>query len=155
MSIENEVADWAQIPLFAALEYNARRMIGFSGETRILRRDDVVFRQGDASDGGYILLNGEIELRAAEESIPAKIIAPPALIGELALMTQTTRPVTATARTPSAVLKISRDLFQRVLKENPRSARQVRALVEARLAELTKTMGESAARNFADVPEAD
>ncbi len=155
MTYENEAADWAKIPLLGALEYNVRRQIGFYGETKILRRDEVVFQQGEPSDGGYILLNGQVELVAAERSIPPKMISPPALLGEMALLTQTIRPTTAIARAPSAVLKIPRELFQRMLKENPRSARQVRTLVEARLTEFSQRMQAASADNFIDAPSVD
>ena len=41
------------------------------------------------------------------------------------------------------------------LKENPRSARQVRTLVEARLTEFSQRMQAASADNFIDAPSVD
>ena len=48
------------------------------------------------------------------------------LIGELALLTETARPVTATAREPSTVLRIPRTLFLKMLEGYPDAARELR-----------------------------
>jgi CRP-like cAMP-binding protein len=48
------------------------------------------------------------------------------LLGETALVVATKRPVTAIARQPSTVLRISRALFLRVLEEYPASAERLR-----------------------------
>ena len=151
MSIEDDLRDLARIPLFATLEFEARRQIVFAGETRILRYDDILFRQGERSDAGYLLLNGRLEIEAGRGVRGQKVISPPSLIGEMALLTETERPVTILARAPSTVLKISRLLFHRVLKENPRSAAQVRSLVELRLRAYSQELEATRRNNFSDV----
>jgi CRP-like cAMP-binding protein len=60
-------------------------------------------------------------------------VGPQNLIGELALITETRRAVTAVAREPSSVLKISRGLFHRVLREFPKSAETLRQKMEKNL----------------------
>jgi CRP-like cAMP-binding protein len=154
MSLDSDLRDLARIPLFAALEYEARRLLAFSAETRILRTDDVLFRKGERSDGGYFLLAGSLEIDRADGSAARKIINPPILVGELAILTDTERPATVTARAPSTVLKIPRHLFQRILKEHPRSAMQTRALVESRLTSFARDLGEARKANFLDTSEA-
>ena len=56
-----------------------------------------------------------------------------ALLGETALIRDTTRPVTAVAQDPSTVLRISRTLFGRVLREHPDSAVRVQRFLAQRL----------------------
>ena len=46
------------------------------------------------------------------------------LLGELALLTETVRPVTATANEPSTVLRIPRTLFLKMLEGYPDAAAQ-------------------------------
>jgi CRP-like cAMP-binding protein len=149
MSLNDDIRNLSRIPLFGELEPEALRLIAFAAETRILRAGDVLFNRGDESDGGYIVLTGAIALDPIGDGGPAvKIVGPTALIGEIALISQTERPVTAIAREPSTVLKITRALFHRMLKEFPVSARRLRAAIQARLDAFTKDLDEMRQRSF-------
>ncbi len=138
MSLEDDVRDLARNPTLRELESEALRLIAFSAETRILRAGDILFRRGDASDGGYVIRSGTIVLERDEG--PPAIVAAPALLGDMALITETRRPATALAREPSSVLKISRTLFHRVLVEYPNSAMRVRAALADRLRVLAREL---------------
>jgi CRP-like cAMP-binding protein len=141
MSLGDDIRNLTSIPLFAELEPEALRLLAFAAETRILRAGDVLFHRGEVSDCGYIVLTGSIALDTAGDGGPAvKILGPNTLIGEIALISQTERPATALAREPSTVLKVSRALFHRVLKEFPVSANHVRAALQARLVEFTQEL---------------
>lgn len=127
MSLEDDIRQLGRIPIFAQLDADARRLLAFSAENRILRAGDVLFRRGDLSDGGYFVLSGSVALDFSNETARSVQIARPhCLIGELALIVETERPATALAREPSGVLKISRTLFSRVLKEYPECAERIR-----------------------------
>lgn len=130
MALVDDVRDLARNPTLRDLEPEALRLIAFSAETRILRAGDILFRRGDASDGGYVVLSGSIALEADG---PATIARAPMLLGDTALITETRRPATALAREPSSVLKISRALFHRVLTEYPDSAARLRRTLADRL----------------------
>jgi CRP-like cAMP-binding protein len=126
------------------MDPEALRRIAFGAETRILRAGDVLFRSGDKSDGGFIVLSGSVAVdekhdgRAEPHAIP-----PDSLIGEAALLVETERAGTAIAREPSTVLKISRDLFRRVLRDDPQSAMRVRAVMSEELKSLVGQLGKS------------
>lgn len=142
MGLEDDVDILARIPAFAAIEPEALRLIAFSAETRILRAGDVLFRRDDISNGGFVVLAGSIAMDASGDgAAPARIVRPPGLIGDLALVTQTRRPATAIAREPSTVLGISRQLFHRVLREFPNSAEQLRQSLRTRLMQFTEELG--------------
>ncbi|MEA2870974.1 MAG: hypothetical protein QOH67_950, partial [Hyphomicrobiales bacterium] len=64
---------------------------------------------------------------------------PGTLIGELALLTETKRPVGAVAREPSSVVRISRQLFLKMLDGYPDAARRMRDAIAARV---NQTAGE-------------
>ena len=143
MSLGDDIRNLTRIPLFAELEPEALQLIAFAGETRILRAGDVLFHRGEASDGGYIVLTGSIALDAVGDGSPAvQILGPNTLIGEIALISQTERPATALAREPSTVLKVSRTLFHRVLKEFPVSAKRLRTTIQTRLLNFTQELDE-------------
>jgi len=141
MALQDDITRLARVPLFAALEPDALRLIAFSAETRILRAGDVLFRRGDTSDGGYIVRTGSIALDIDDGGAPAAQIARvDDLIGETALITLVERPVTAVAREPSTVLKVSRKLFHRVLQEFPESAVRLREALSERLVSFTREL---------------
>jgi CRP-like cAMP-binding protein len=137
MALVDDVRDLARNPTLRDLEPEALRLIAFSAETRILRAGDILFRRGDVSDGGYVVLSGSIAL---ETGGPATIVRAPMLLGDAALITETSRPATALAREPSSVLKISRTLFHRVLTEYPDSAVRLRRTLANRLDALSQDL---------------
>src|ERR1700724_526928 len=138
MGLEDDVSQLARIPALAVIEPEALRLIAFSAETRILRAGDVLFRRDEISNDGFVVLAGSIAMDASGDgAVTARIVRPPGLIGDLALLTQTRRPATAIAREPSTVLRISRLLFRRVLHEFPDSAERLRQSLRARLLPFT------------------
>ncbi len=127
VTLEQDIRRLSAIPLFADLGAEALRLIAFSGETRIFRTGDVLFRRGELADGGFVLLVGSIALDPVGDGRPARqVVGPGTLIGERALISALPRPTTAIAREPSTVLKITRRLFYRILNEFPGSADRVR-----------------------------
>jgi CRP-like cAMP-binding protein len=142
MALEDDIRDMARLPIFQEIEPEALRLLAFSAETKILRKGDVLFRRGEPSDAGFLVLSGSFQVDAPSKRDGAEfVIQAYSLIGEMALLTSTERPATVTAREPSTVLKISRAVFHRVLKEHPKSAIRVRASLESRLARFTGAVG--------------
>jgi CRP-like cAMP-binding protein len=126
------------------MDPEALRRIAFGAETRILRTGDVLFRNGDKSDGGFIVLSGSVALDEKNDGTPPSHMIPPdTLIGETALLIETERAGTAIAREPSTVLRISRDLFRRVLRDDPQSAVRVRAIMAEELKTLVTQLQQS------------
>ncbi len=134
MTLEDDIENLTRIPLLAIFEASALRMLAFSAETRLLRGGDVLFRRGEASDGGYILTMGSISLDPDGDGGPESLIVGAwTLIGETALITTTTRPSTAIAIEPSTVLKIARPLFHQILEQHPATAARTRDYMRDRL----------------------
>jgi len=154
MALEDDIGKLSRNATFAALEPDALRLIAFSAETRILRAGDILFRRDEPSNGGFVVLSGSIALDASDlGASTARIVRPPALIGDIAMLTQTVRPATAIAREPSSVLRISRQLFHRVLNEYPASAERLRRSLAARLSDFTREL--DAVRQSAFAPAED
>lgn len=144
MALEDDIRKLSRISLFRALEADALRLIAFGAETRILRAGDILFRKGDRSDAGFIVLSGSVALdEKSDGSPPSHIVRPESLIGEVALLVETERLATAMAREPSTVLKISRELFHRVLREYPESAKRLRAAMANQLRSFVRELEES------------
>lgn len=124
MSIDDDVALLERIPTLHLLGGVALRMLAIGSEQRDLVRGDILFRQGDEADGGFVVQRGSFRV---EDDTGAEMIAGPgALIGELALVVPMKRPSTATALEHSSVIRVARSLFQRVLESDPAAARRLR-----------------------------
>jgi CRP-like cAMP-binding protein len=132
MSIQDDARQFTQIPFLANLEPRALELIAFSGETRIMRRGEILFRRGDQADAGYVVLSGRLTLDPGDGREPVSVL-PGALVGEMALVVETERKTTATVAESSGILRIPRPLFHRVLRENPASAIRLRAFCAKRL----------------------
>jgi CRP-like cAMP-binding protein len=149
MSLEQDLRNLSKVPIMQVLEEDARRLLAFSGEAKVLRAGDILFSTGEPSDGGYVLTRGSVSLsRGDESSSKSRVILPVSLIGEIALISETTRMATATAREPSAVMKISRSLFHRILHEYPQSAEHLREIISKRLRNFSLELERTRVRAF-------
>ena len=134
MALDDDIALLARQPLLGLMERDALRLVAFAAESRILRAGDVLFRSGEMSDGALLIVSGAVALTTGEDGAPADEIAGSgALIGELALFTAIKRPVTAVAREPTQLMKLSRSVMRRVLAEFPDSAQALADAVSERL----------------------
>ena len=142
MGLDDNIGRLASNPAFAMIEPEALRLLAFSGDTLILRAGDVLFRRDEISNGGFVVLTGSVALdTSGHGASTARIVRPPGLIGEYALLTETRRPATAIAREPSTVLRISRPLFLRILQEFPESAERLRQSLSERLGQFIGDLG--------------
>ncbi len=141
MALDDDIDNLTRLELFAAFEPDALRLLITSAETQRLRAGDVLFRRNEASDGGYILAAGSVGLRGEDDGgRPERIVRPVAVLGEIALVAATRRPIGALIREPSIVLKISRSVFHEVLEQYPSTAARVRALFQKRLLAFAETL---------------
>ncbi len=139
MALEDDIATLSQAPLFNLLEKDALRLVAFASETRSYREGDVLFKKGDRSDGGYVVTRGSIALDAAEDGSPAVFVAGPgALVGQAALFARIERRAMATAREPSAIIRVTPSLMRRVLEEFPDAAAAIHEAMAEELTRLTE-----------------
>src|SRR5918912_821902 len=111
MALDDDIATLSRAPLFHLMEPEALRLLAFAGEHRALRAGDVLFRKGDKADGGFVVTKGAIAVDAEAGAEPF-VAERGALVGQTALFSRGgERPATATARVPSAVLRISPTLM--------------------------------------------
>ena len=137
MGLDDDIAILAAAPVFGFLDRDARRLLTFAGDRRELAEGEPLFRRDDASDGGYIVMSGAIELVPPGKGADAVVAGRSALIGRNALFAVGKRPADAVAMVPSEVMRISPSLMTRVLKEFPAAADAIHASLADDLAELT------------------
>lgn len=134
MSLEDDIKILSRQPLLGLMEHEALRLVAFAAESRILRAGDILFRTGEGSDGGYLVISGAIAMSSGEAgAVPVAIAGAGSLVGELALFSAVARPATAMAREPTQVMKLSRSVMRRVLTEFPGSAAAIAQAISVRL----------------------
>ncbi len=126
MSIEDDIAFLERVPSLAVLGRDALRILAIGAESRYLHDGNVLFSQCEAADGGYVVQEGSLSLAPVRGESEPVTVGPGTLLGEFALLTETTRPVTATAREPSTVIRIPRTLFLKMLEGYPDAALRLR-----------------------------
>jgi CRP-like cAMP-binding protein len=141
MSIEDDVRLLSSVPTLAQLGMDALRVLAIGSETRKLRHNETLFRAGDTADAGYVVQQGAIRVSSQGAGGHQEAVAEPGtLIGELALVIEMPRPSSAVAAADSAVLRISRSMFLRVLEGHPDAARRMRDNLANRLSEAASDM---------------
>jgi CRP-like cAMP-binding protein len=135
MALEDDIAFLDRIPTLHLLGKEALRLLAISVETIKLARGDILFEEGQPADGGYIVVSGELVLQGANDrkgEAPLKARRG-MLIGETAMITDTTRPSTAIATESTIVFRIPRVVFMRILEGEPQAAVALRRLVATRV----------------------
>jgi CRP-like cAMP-binding protein len=130
MTLDDQIALFSQIPLFEGFDTQHLRLLAFGAEERKLIKGSKLFTHGMYSDGGYIIADGRVDLLHENGIEIFGSYSAGALIGELALISDSTRFGTAVAKSEVLTFKISRALFHKMLSEYP----QIANLLQNRLA---------------------
>jgi CRP-like cAMP-binding protein len=134
MSLEDDIAFFEQVPTLAVLGKNALRVLAIGAETRSLPSGAVLFYAGEPADGGYIIQSGLILLEPGTPLDGREMtLRSGALIGESALLTDVASTATAIAKEPTVLIRISRNLFKKMLEGYPAAAMKMRDMMAGRL----------------------
>src|SRR6202035_433134 len=132
MTIEDDIAFFERVPTLGLLGRDALRILAIGAESRYVHGGEVLFGAGDEADAGFVIQEGSFSLSAGGAGDEPLVVGRGALIGELALITETKRPATATALEPSTVLRIPRGLFLKMLDGYPSAAEKLRDILATR-----------------------
>src|SRR6185436_2473683 len=130
MTIEDDIAFLGRIPALAILGHDALRILAIGSENRYVHEGVSLFGEGETADGAYVVQEGSFDLVAQNGA--AATVGPGALIGEIALVAEIKRPVSAVAREPSSVVRIPRQLFLKMLESDATAATRMRDALAAR-----------------------
>ena len=137
MAIDDDISFYERVPTLGLLGRQALRILAIGAESRYVHGGDVLFSAGEDADGAYVIQEGSFLLATSEDD-EGVTVGPYTLLGELALLTETKRPVTATALEPSTVLRLPRSLFMKMLEGFPDAARKLRDAMAARTDQSTR-----------------
>lgn len=129
MSLEQDMARLAAVPIFSVLSRDALRLLAFAAEPRALKQGELLFRRGEPAEGAHLVVTGSISLEAArEENHPPAPAGPGTLLYERALLIPLRYAARGVAAEPTTVLRIGRTPFRRMLTEHPEPAQQFRKI---------------------------
>jgi len=137
MSLDRDIDLLRNVLLFSEFSADQLRLLAFSAEKRTLRAESVLFRAGERADTGFVVIKGTVELQRAGKggAVAKEQYGPGSLIGELALVTQSSRSATAVAIEDVEVIAVRRATFRRMLQEYPELAAGLQRRMVERLKE--------------------
>ncbi len=152
MAFEREIELLGSVPFLKGIATEAIKLLAFSAEVRDLEDGAFLFSKGEEAEGGFIVMSGRVDL-VDDSRVPVVIkdrVGAGALLGELALIIETHRPVTAIAVGRTRVMVIRRTLFNRMLVEYPEFGRVLHLRISERLGQLAPDL-ERLGRAFAAI----
>jgi CRP/FNR family cyclic AMP-dependent transcriptional regulator len=142
MSLEQEVELIRRFPIFSKIQPAMQKLLVFSSERLNYDAGQVMFNAGDMGDAAYIVIDGSVEISVPTPGGPIVVnkLGRNDIIGEIAIFGDVPRTATAKALTPVETLKISKELFEKVIRENPDAALELIRVLAARLANTTNQL---------------
>jgi CRP-like cAMP-binding protein len=116
-----------QSPLFRNLDEAERAQILMIGRVRPVHTGEVIFKEGDAGDGLFIVLKGSIRIskRSATGEEALAVLEPPAYFGEMALIDLASRAADAIANEPSELFFIPLQDLQALIESQHKVALKI------------------------------
>lgn len=135
MDLAEETDLLRKIPMFAKMETSKLKLLAFASEIVSFRDGDIVFNSGDSADYAYVIMDGSVDIITETDSGPVVTgtLAQNQLIGELGLLNNTPRIAKLVANGNLRAMKITADMFFRILRENSEVALDVIRMLSNKL----------------------
>lgn len=132
---ENVVSDiLKKVPLFSVLSDSELRELAAIGSTRRIRRDELIFLQGDPGQHFFIILEGKVKIflqDARGREVILVVLGREDFFGEMSLFDGKARSASAQAQQETRVYSIGHHDFNRFLERAPKvSLKMLRFLSE-------------------------
>ena len=124
-----------KVPFFGGLDSAKLKLLAFTSRALKFAPGEALMRKGEPADNAYVILEGEVEIVGetnAGEFIVA-VVGRNELQGEMGVITNTPRGATVRAKSAVRALRISGDVFLRLISENPECALDVMRQLSGRI----------------------
>jgi len=147
VSLNEEVELLRKIPLFAKLEPSKLKLLAFTSERLTYEPGHKLFDQGDMGDAAYIIVEGEADVlvKTPKGEIRVATLSRNDFVGEIAILCDVPRTATVAAKTELVTLRISKELFFRLIAEFPQMAVEIMRVLANRLEHTTADLLEARA----------
>ncbi|MBK1671371.1 cyclic nucleotide-binding protein [Rhodovibrio sodomensis] len=143
MGLEQEVEVLRRIPLFQNIEPSKLKLMAFASERVTFADGAALFDQGEEGDAAYIVLEGTADVRVTADSgepITVAQVASNDIVGEIAILCNVPRTATVVATSELVTLKITKELFFRMVQDFPQIGIEVMRVLAHRLETTTRQL---------------
>ncbi|MCR9214202.1 MAG: cyclic nucleotide-binding domain-containing protein [Proteobacteria bacterium] len=149
MSLKEEVEILRQIPLFAKIEPSKIKLLAFTSERLTFQPGDFLCKQGDIGDAAYFIMAGEADVIVDTPSGPLTVatLGKNDVVGEIAILIDIPRTATIQAATELTTLRITKDVFFRMVTEFPEMAVELMRVLAERLVRTTEELQKAKEEN--------
>ena len=121
--------------MFAKMENSKLKLLAFASEMVSFQNGDIVFNSGDNADYAYVIMEGAVDVITETEKGPIVTVtlSQNQLIGELGMLNNTPRIATLIANGNLLAMKITAEMFFRILRENSEVALDVIRMLSDKL----------------------
>jgi CRP-like cAMP-binding protein len=148
VSINDDVEVLRRIPMFAKVEPAKLKLLAFTSERVTYDAGQELFHQGDAADAAYIIVDGDVEVLVDTPKGPLVVatLGRNEFVGDIGILCDIPRTATIKAATRVTTLKISKDLFFRMVTDFPAMGVEVMRVLAHRLEQTTVQLREARLR---------
>ncbi len=136
MDLVQETDLLRKIPMFAKLNASKLKLLAFTSEMVMYEPGDIVFHAGDPADCAYVIVEGVIDVISETDTgtLVTLTLHENQLIGEMAVLSNAPRSATLKASGKVKLMKISAEMFFKLLCENSELALDVMRQLSDKLA---------------------
>lgn len=137
MELLKEAEALRKVPMFAKLDSSKLKLLAFTSQLLSFDDGEVLFEEGDAADCTYVILQSEVEILAQTDQgvVAYGTLGENKLLGELAVLCNAPRSATVRAKGALQVLRITDEMFLKLVTENPEVALEVMRQLSDKLTE--------------------
>lgn len=134
-SQDTKVQALKRAPLFEGLSKKELTELARVTEDLEIAPGEVLCKEGETGQEFFVIVEGETEITSKGKRVAAR--GDGDFVGEIALLEETTRRATVTAKTPLRVFVLTRQDFRRLVRENPSVEQKVMRALAHRVVELS------------------
>jgi CRP-like cAMP-binding protein len=148
VSINEDVELLRRIPMFAKVEPAKLKLLAFTSERVTYGQGQELFHQGDNSDAAYIIVAGTADVLVDSPKGPLTVarLGENEFVGDIGILCDVPRTATVRATTQLTTLKITKELFFRMVTDFPTMGVEVMRVLAHRLELTTKQLQEARSR---------
>jgi CRP-like cAMP-binding protein len=134
-SQDTKVQALKRAPLFEGLSKKELTELARVTEDLEIAPGEVLCKEGETGQEFFVIVEGESEITSKGKRLAAR--GDGDFVGEIALLEETTRTATVTAKTPLRVFVLTRHDFRHLVRENPSVEQKVMRALARRVVELS------------------
>lgn len=132
MTIHDEMIFLRETPPFAELSPAKLELLALMSERVRYAAGETILQQGDTGDAAFVLMDGIIDISISVGGVSKQVreLRRHALFGEIAIIRNTGRAATVTARTGVDVLKIPKHVLNKMIDDLPDLGKRITSHIE-------------------------